>query len=123
MSTPMDNPQRITAWQVPEGGFRPYDLTAPVRPLFPSYGHVRTTGGTGSVQLGDDEDAPVLTVHFWGDCHPSCRGTTGPHKPGRMIRLNVPCNALPHCNACECGSEHEFYLTEDQATQLRDLLA
>lgn len=101
----------------------PYDLQPPAQLLYPGRLHDRESAATRQVAIddGDLDDAPTVTVTRFGQCRTGCGGT-GSHEPGRLIYLTVPCDALPHCRDCECGTEHKFYLTDETAAQIRDLL-
>jgi hypothetical protein len=97
-------------------GLVPFDLQAPARLLVP-HSHDRQSSSR-SIELGSE--GATLEVLEWGSCRATCKAP-GSHEAGRRLILRIPCDALPHCNACECGSGHDVYLTSDQETALGGL--
>lgn len=108
--------------RVSEGrGIGLYDLQAVARLLMP-WPHERRNLCTRLVKLGSGEDAATLEITTWDKCAPRCTGG-GPgasHDAARSVMLRVPCNGLPHCQSCECGSDHSLAVTDEQ---VRELLA
>jgi hypothetical protein len=101
-------------------GLVPFDLSS-VAALIPGY-HKRRGMLTRTAELGSHGDHATLEVTTWDGCAPDCYSTRK-HKAGRTVILAVPCDSLPHCNACECGSEHRFYISDEQVAALKDILA
>ena len=100
-------------------GVASYGLTPPAKILTP---RIRCAGqpcDTVTVVLGAGfgADDPARAVRKdYGTCPEGCC------RPGTMVSLRVPCDSLPHCQSCECGSEHEFLLTPEQVTELKGIL-
>ncbi len=98
-----------------------FDLQAPARLLMP-HPHKRQNFRSQVVDLGD---GAVLGVSSWDRCVPGCSGLSGlhGHGAGRVVKLSVPCDNLPHCQSCECGTAHEFVLTDEQVAALKGILS
>jgi hypothetical protein len=103
----------------PPYGLVPYDLTPPAM-LIPGY-HKRRGIQAREVELGSGDKA-TLEVTTWSGCVPECKSPRYKHEAGHKVVLSVPCDSLPHCNACECGSEHRIYLTDEQVAALKAAL-
>ena len=100
-------------------GLVPYDLQMPARMLVP-YPHKRRNFRARTVTLGQHgagENAE-LEIWTWDACAPGCDAPVPSHDAGRSVRLQVPCENLPHCHYCECGSKHEFLLADGQVSEL-----
>jgi hypothetical protein len=104
-------------------GLVPYDLQPLARMLVP-YPHKRRNLRIGGVRIGSGEDAATLEVVTWDACAPGCTVPVpgASHDAGRSVTLKVPCESLPHCQYCECGSGHTFAVSEEQIRQLKGLL-
>jgi hypothetical protein len=97
----------------PLPGLRPYGLRPPARILVPAYAPFR---GGEPEPLYDDTcaslgDGARLRRRSW---------RAAGHQPQFM--LEVACDALPHCMACECGSQHEIWLDDTAVRALKSLL-
>lgn len=98
-------------------GLTPYGLQPPARLLMPGSGPAYHGLQTRIVTLGSGSDAATLEVRTWDKCSGCSTHVLG-HEAGRTVYLKVPCEALPHCSACECGSSHDFLLADEQVTEL-----
>lgn len=97
-------------------GFLSGGLTPPVRLLIPRFRCAGTPHHARTVTLGCDDGAAVIRRDDYDACKRGCCEASA------SVKLSVPCDSLPHCNACECGSEHEFTLTDEQIRDLKDIL-
>jgi len=103
-------------------GLAPYDLTAPARLLYPGMPqHARTGLRDRAVSLGSEAEPATLRVVTWDDCSRYCPAE-GPHEAGNWAQLIVPCDARPHCQACECDEAHRWFLTDEQVAVLKGIL-
>ena len=68
--------------------------------------------GRGSGLLG----TAILVRHDYGACRAGCCQARS------LLELQVPCEELPHCGHCECGSEHRFTLADEQVAELKAIL-
>ena len=99
-------------------GFNPYGLTPPARLILPDT-HRRRGITTRTIRLGESAQ---ITIKIWSGCEPYCPGL-GEHEPGRHISLEVQCDSLPHCVACECGSKHLTIISGEVANRLTEALS
>ena len=101
-------------------GLTPYDLAPPGRLLYPQFLCHDQPRDSVTVILdagfGDEDDPARVVREDRGSCPAGCC------KPSTTLWLRVPCDSLPHCGSCECGSEHEFLLTNEQVTELKGIL-
>jgi hypothetical protein len=97
-------------------GIKPYGLIAPQRVLVPKFHCMGRPHDTRTLILGQGEEHARFTRHDYGRCRNGCC------EPGTYIVLSVPCDAMPHCGSCECGSEHERTLSDEEIRQLKGLL-
>ena len=103
-------------------GLRAYDLQPPARLLVPGP-HKRRNYRERLVKLGSGEDAATLVIATWDACLPGCTDHDLHYDAGRSVRLKVPCDALPHCQYCECGDGHTLLLTDEQFAELQAALS
>ena len=101
-------------------GLVPYDLVAPSRLLVPQ-SHKRRGLRQRSLKLGSEDDAATLEVTTWDACQAGCY-SVGSHEAGSSAVLRVPCENLPHCRYCECGSDHSIYLAAAKVAELKAIL-
>lgn len=94
-------------------GLVPWDLQPPARLLVP-HQHTRRNMRTRTVKLGGDVDGATVEILTWDACLSGCAAPVSSHEAGRSVLMKVPCDSLPHCGACECGSEHTLYVTNHQ---------
>lgn len=99
-----------------------YGLEPPARLLMPGFVPVCGDRRTQIVKLGNGSDAAELQVRTWGSC-PGCGAHPLGADAGRTVYLKVPCDALPHCTACECGNGHGILLADGQVAELRAALS
>lgn len=104
-----------------DGLIRTFGLTAPRRLLYPGIRHARTGIRQREVTLGDGSGAATLGVDTWTGCEKGCAGS-GDHGAGRSVWLSVPCDSLPHCHSCECGSDHLLAVSDEQLAALKAAL-
>jgi hypothetical protein len=97
-------------------GITAFGLTPPERLLVPKFHCAGRPHDQRVLTLGYGEDAPTITRHDYGRCKNGCCEASA------MVVLSVPCGNLPHCNACECGSEHDFTLGDGEIRRLKELL-
>ena len=97
-----------------EYGLVPYDLTMP--PSMGIYHTLTRKHDTTEVKVGGGEDAGTLVKTHWHACKDGCC------KAGDVYRIRVPCDRVPHCNACECSSEHVISLSETDLRAIKGLL-
>lgn len=81
-----------------------FGLQPPSRLLLPKLGKPDRT----ELKLGYSDEMTVVK-NCWED------GTC-------VIQFQVPCENLPHCHYCECGSEHLISVSAEQAAKLKGLL-
>lgn len=112
----MTGPDPAVQW-----GLIPYDLHVPTQMLAPLPRHERRNVREHSAALGRDGDAAVLNVLAWDSCRAWCK-VPGGHDAGFVVTLRVPCDSLPHCNACECGSDHLIRLSAEQVAGVKAIL-
>lgn len=103
---------------------KPYDLQAAAAVLFGPQ-HARTHSEKVA-WIGSEAEThrPEIRVLEWGKCKPGCPVTSpmASHEPGSKVTVIVPCESLPHCHSCECGTSHYIDLTPDQVANLKLIL-
>jgi hypothetical protein len=100
---------------------KPYDLEAAAAVLF-GPAHDRSSSEK-VLWLGSETEThrPEVVVREWGKCRPGCpvKSPMANHEAGAVVTIRVPCDSLPHCHACECGTGHDVTLTADQVVNLK----
>lgn len=137
----MDVPVVRAGWPVPDGRGRdvtereplaisktlvPFDMAAAATAMFgPAHNrsHSEATLYLGYV-AGESGARPELTVRSWSACKQACPVVSpmASHEAGSMVTITVPCDSLPHCHACECGTGHQISLLPDQVANLKLML-
>jgi hypothetical protein len=90
-------------------GLEPFDLEPPRRLLYPKYTTMGERAQITKLELGVGEDRSRLERVRYPD------GTV-------RWELLVPCDAVPHCDECECSRDHSVYISPDQVQQLKQFL-
>lgn len=94
-------------------GLIPYDLPAPKKGLLHALMRKRETT---EVKTGTGEDVAILRRTRWQPCREGCC------EGGDVWQIAVPCDRVPHCNACECSSEHIVTLSDADLSAFKALL-
>jgi hypothetical protein len=103
----------------------PYDLVATVAMFGPAHNRSHSEARLYLGYVADESGArPELTVWSWTDCKQPCPvvSPVASHEAGAVVTITVPCDSLPHCHACECGSGHQITLLPDQVVNLKLML-
>ena len=91
-------------------GIIAYDLKPPAKSL----DHLITrTAERTEVELNE---GAVLRRTYRAACAGGCCAE------GTVYQLVVPCDQMPHCHSCECGSEHYIYLSAEHLGAIKGML-
>ena len=101
---------------LPAAAIHPYDLSAPAKLLVPRIRCRDAAYDVREMPLGAGQDAPLIVRTDDGACKAGCC------EARVTVQLSVPCDSLPHCHSCECGSDHRFTLGEDVLRELKGFL-
>ena len=111
-----DHLSGIRPLNLPPAAIRPFDLTPPAKILVPRILCRDASYDVRELPLGAGEDAPLIVRTDYGACKAGCC------EARVTVQLSVPCDSLPHCHSCECGSDHRFTLGEDVLRELKGFL-
>ena len=100
----------------PPGAIQAFDLAPPAKLLGALIRCRDASYDIRELALGTGEDAPAITRTDYGACKAGCC------EAHVSVELHVPCDSLPHCHSCECGSDHRFTLGEDVLRELKGFL-
>ena len=113
LTLPLSKPGSI---RVPAGSIQAFDLAPPARLLGARIRCRDASCDIREMPLGAGEDAPKLVRYDRGACKAGCC------EAYVTVDLHVPCDSLPHCHYCECGSDNRFTLGEDVLRELKGFL-
>jgi hypothetical protein len=88
---------------------QPFDLMAPSRLLSPRFSPMGKHAKVTRLELGAGDYLGTLV---------RCRYPDG----ATAYYLEIPCDRMPHCDSCECSSNHTVNVTPAQVQQLRQFL-
>jgi hypothetical protein len=101
---------------LPPAAIRAFDLTAPAKMLGARIRCRDASCDVRELALGAGEDGPRVIRYGYGACEAGCC------EAHVTVDLRVPCESFPHCQSCECGSDHRITLSKSAMGELKALL-
>jgi hypothetical protein len=101
---------------LPPAAIQPYDLAAPAKLLGVRIRCRDASCDVRELALAAGEDVARIVRYDYGACKAGCC------EPYTTVDLCVPYENLPHCQSCECGSDHRITLSKSAMGELKALL-